>query len=313
MGWMPGKKLLWTLLGLMVGWTLLPTVLSYGWGFQDYFQDWASARNWWEGIAVYSPHSETVPYYLGQDFKSLPDGKLYAIVATVTVNAHPPSSVLFYLPFGLLPYGFSYFAWNVLSMACLAMAAVIVARELNFTPSPRALGWIAALTVLGGPLFEQMFFGQSSAILTILLVMAWQAHRKGWQGREGALLGIAAAFKLFPIVLFMIPLGTRRWRSLAAAIATTLACLGVSVAIFGPRIWIEYTRTGLSEAVAWSDLWSNASLHGFWKKLFVSQNRGMALRDWSVAGLLLDGYAGSSALVAGMTFWQWSWARFAAC
>src|SRR5262249_31408670 len=156
-----------------------------------------------------SPHSETVDRYLGQDFQSLPDGKLYAIVATVTVNAHPPSSVLFYLPFALLPYGASYFAWNVLSMVCLALAAAVVARELNLQPSPRALGWTAALTVLGGPLFEQMFFGQSSAVIGLMLVMAWRAHRRGGEFQEGSWLGVAAAFKLFPIVLFMIPFGTR--------------------------------------------------------------------------------------------------------
>lgn len=103
---MTGKKLLWALLGVLVCWTLLPTMLSYGWGFQDYFQDWASARNWWEGIAVYSPHHVTVDRYLGEDFSRLPDGKLYAIVATVTVNAHPPSSVLFYLPFACCRTGF---------------------------------------------------------------------------------------------------------------------------------------------------------------------------------------------------------------
>jgi hypothetical protein len=298
---MTGKKLLWALLGLLVCWTLLPTMLSYGWGFQDYFQDWASARNWWEGIAVYSPHCETVDRYLGQDFASLPDGKLYAIVATVTVNAHPPSSVLFYLPFALLPYGVSYFAWNLLSMVCLAWAAVIVAQELELTPSPRLLAWITVLAVLGRPLFEQMFFGQSSAVMSLMLVFAWQAHRRGWQYREGSWLGIAAAFKLFPLVLFMIPFGTRRWRSLTTAVGVASLSILLSVFVFGTKVWTEYTRTGLSEAVAWSDLWSNVSLNGFWKRLFVSQNRGLSVQEWTSPVSFWAGYLCTSALVGLIT------------
>jgi hypothetical protein len=271
---MTGKKLLWAA-GLMLCWAVAPTVLSTYWGFQDYFQDWASARNWWEDVPIYSPHSQTVPRYLGVDFEHLGDHKLYSIVATVKANAHPPSSVLIYIPFALVPYRLSFLLWNLVSVGCMAAAVAILVRELAIALSPRALALLAVLGFAGGPVFEQMFFGQSNTLTLLFLVLAWQANRKGRQTWEGCFLGAAIALKLYPLVLLAVPLGGRRWRSLAAALATVIGFVGLSLALFGPDIWSDYARIGLPEAVAWSDLWANASLSAFWRKLFLSQNKGI--------------------------------------
>lgn len=305
---MTAKNLRWSMLGFLACWTLVPTALSFFFGFQDFFQDWASARNWWEGIAVYSPHSETVQRYLGVDFDTLPDGKMYHIVATVKLNAHPPSSVLFYLPFALLPYRLSFVVWNLLSGLFLGVSAAIVMSELQVLPSRRVLRWLGVLGLLGGPIFEQMFFGQTNAITVLFLVLAWQAHRRGWQGWEGLWLGAAASLKLFPLVLLIVPLASRRWRTLGTAAAVGLAIAVACVSCFGFQIWGEYARTGMSEAVIWSDLWPNASISAFWKKLFISQNRGIPVKIWGSQLHYWIGYAISTALVGlttvGLTAWR---------
>jgi hypothetical protein len=277
---MGGKKLRWATVYLVGCWALLPTILSCGWGFQDYFQDWASARNWWEGTRVYSPHAETVPRYLGVDFEHLGDGKLYEVLATVKINAHPPSSVLFYLPFALLPYWLSFLAWNLVSTLCLVVVAVILIRELELKFEPWLVVLVGTVGICGGPMFEQMFFGQSNALTVTFLVVAWHAQRKGYQVWEGCCLGTAAALKLYPLLLLVIPLGARRWRSLAAAVGTGLLFLVLSLGLFGWTAWNDYRTLGAPEAVVWSDLWVNASVYGFWKKLLISQNRGTRLSNW---------------------------------
>jgi hypothetical protein len=296
---MTGKKLLWATIGVLACWTLLPTTLSYFWSFQDYFQDWASARNFWEGIAVYSPHSDTVPRYLHEDFAHLADGKLYSIVATVKVNAHPPSSILFFLPFGLLPYGPSYLVWNLISAACLGLAFAIVVRELGITPSLPVFLLMAVLGSLAGPVFEQMVFGQTNAVTLALLALAWRAHRRGEQVQEGCWIGAAAAIKLFPLVLLMIPFGARRWRSLAAAVATVAVFGSLSLTLFGSNVWSEFATKGLPEAVIWSDLWPNASLSGFWRKLFISQNLGNLVAAPSLLAYRIAYGASAAMLILG--------------
>jgi hypothetical protein len=289
------RRVLFTPFFLLVCWTVLPTVLSYCWGFQEYFQDWASARNWWEGISVYSPHSETLKRYLGQDSFSWPDNKLAPISASLKVNAHPPSSVLFYLPFALLPYGISFVIWNLFSTACLGLAVGIIASELKVTFSP-AVVFGLGLMGLCAPLFEQMFLGQANAVTLILIVLAWRAHRNEMHTWEGVWLGGAVAFKLFPLALLLIPLGVRRWRTITTAALTMGFFYLLSISLFGLRIWKEYTDTGFAEAVAWGDLWLNASLSGFWRKLFVSQNKGLAI-DWKSPLAFWCGYVASSALL----------------
>ncbi len=299
---MTGRRLFWATTGLIVCWTLVPTLLSYGWGFQDYYQDWASARNWWEGIAVYSPHCQTVPRYLGVDFERLPEGKIYSIVATVKVNAHPPSSVLFYLPFALLPYKLSYLTWSLFSITCLALAVTILLRELDLVLSPLAWAVIGFSGFVVGPLFEQMFFGQSNTLTLLLLVLAWQAHRRDRPVWEGCCLGAAVALKLYPLMMLVVPLGGRRWRCLGATTATIILFVGLTIGLFGGSIWNDYARLGMPEAVAWSDLWANASLSAFWRKLFLSQNKGIPVAVVSPAGYWI-GYLVSTAVIGLTTLW----------
>jgi hypothetical protein len=276
-----GKKAIWAIGYLLACWMLVPTLLSHSWGFQDYLQDWVSARNWLTGRPVYAPLHQARDDHKG--FLHLPEQRL-GPECPPAVNAHPPSTILFFVPFSLLPYGLSFVTWNLVSSLCLILAVAIIASELKLQPTTGNLLAIGALGLFCSPLFEQMFLGQTNAVTLTLLVLAWQAHRRGWQFAEGSWLAMAMALKLFPLALLIIPLGSFRWRSVAAALGMTCLILLLSVSLFGCNIWAEYSTHGLPEAISWGDAWPNASLAGFWKKLFVSQNRGFAVPCTSALG-----------------------------
>ena len=72
----------------------------------DFFQDWASARNHFEGLPVYERHEVTIPRYLGYEAK-----------IDIPRNAHPPTSVLLVLPFACLDFPTALLTWNTLSAA----------------------------------------------------------------------------------------------------------------------------------------------------------------------------------------------------
>ena len=59
----------------------------------DFFQDYASARNWFVGLPIYADLHETAPRHLAI---KLNDDRSY-----VWVNAHPPPSVLMVMPFAV--------------------------------------------------------------------------------------------------------------------------------------------------------------------------------------------------------------------
>ena len=120
--WPWSRRLIWVGFLILAGWL-------YGAGFcralfvpgnnlADFFQEWASARNYFAGLPIYSPQRETARRYL--DFAPEPDAFF------IEINAHPPTSVLLSLPLGLLSYRTAFLVWNWLSVAALAASVWLV-------------------------------------------------------------------------------------------------------------------------------------------------------------------------------------------
>src|SRR3954463_7553538 len=71
----------------------------------DITQDWLSAREALAGRPAYGDLREAALRHLGSE----PAGSL-------RVNAHPPASVLVFLPLAYLAHEDAFFAWNALSL-----------------------------------------------------------------------------------------------------------------------------------------------------------------------------------------------------
>src|SRR5262249_38523102 len=74
----------------------------------DFFQEYASARNCFEGLAVYTHQDITAARYLGYRRQSATEPML-------EYNAHPPTAVALVLPLAELDYPDAYLAWALLS------------------------------------------------------------------------------------------------------------------------------------------------------------------------------------------------------
>src|SRR4051794_21139132 len=75
----------------------------------DFFQEWASARNFCDGLPIYTNQEESSRRYLGYQRPS-PEGFF------LEFNAHPPTSVLLVLPLAHLDYPDAFLAWSLLSL-----------------------------------------------------------------------------------------------------------------------------------------------------------------------------------------------------
>ena len=82
----------------------------------------------------------------------------------------------------------------------------------------------------------------------LVIVGACWAYQRGLHALAGALVAIAAACKIFPVVLFVFFLRRGSWRALIAGAATGAVALAVSVAVFG---W-NLHRTYLHQILPWS-------------------------------------------------------------
>jgi hypothetical protein len=241
----------------------------------DYYQDWASARNYWVGMPVYTPHSTSVPRHLG-----LPSNP----VQSIEHNAHPPTSVLLALPLGRLPYPDAVFAWNLISLAAFLAGLAIVVAML---PVPRTLilpG--AALLSFCHPAYVNLHLGQLTLLLTGLVAAVWALDRSGRPRAAGLLLGLAAAIKLFPAYLLLYFAAQGRLKALVAAAVSFALLTLATIAVLGWDTYHDYLWIVLPELDKFRGFGYNLSIAGLWHKLFdPGADIGLIIPLWPSAAL----------------------------
>jgi hypothetical protein len=239
-----------------------PTIIACAWPpsdfVTDFFQDWASARNYLDGLPIYTRHRVTIPRYVGT---------VDPICFSNEINAHPPTSVLLMLPVARLDYRPALLAWNLASLAMLAACLWIVAHELGVAFSPWMIAPGLALALLCRPLLQQLIHGQLNLALLLLVTAAWAADRRGRPAWAGALVGAAAAIKLFPGFLFLYFAMRGRWSAVLAGALALVLLTGITVAVLGPGVYWAYVHDVLPQLEKFRTSWFNASLVGFWTKL----------------------------------------------
>jgi hypothetical protein len=233
----------------------------------DFFQEWASARNFFGGDPIYEPQRISSQHYLG--VAPVGDAPFF-----IEVNAHPPTAVLVALPLAALDYPSAVLVWNILSMLALAAALGLIARQLGYALSVWSVLPVLAVLLMCWPLRSHLQQGQLAMILLLLIVAGWAAERCGRARLGGVLLGAAAAIKVFPAILFLPFLVRRQWQVVAWGSLSFVAFLVTSVVILGPASYGAYLRDVPPVVAEWRSAWNNASLPGLWNKLFDPGTKG---------------------------------------
>jgi hypothetical protein len=256
-------RVIWLLFAGLVAFCQIPGLVPIAWPrrdvVSDYYQDWASARNWWNGLPVYIDHRLTIPRYIGPVDPSC---------LRVEFDAHPPSSILVMIPWALLAYREALLAWNLLSLALLLVSLEIVRRSLGRPLTLELVSTAVIFLLLSRPLLMQFFHGQWNLILVFLLTASWAAERSGRPSWSGVFLGAATAIKLFPGFLFLYFLVRRQWTTLFAGIVAFGTLTALTAALLGPETFWVYFHDVLPRLATDRSSWYNASLVGFWTRLF---------------------------------------------
>ena len=263
--WPQARPLLWSFLAIIAGSAMVPHYLDQlsrrDNSITDFFQEWASARNFLEGLPVYTNHRVTIPRYLGKMNPGA--GDLF-----VEINAHPPTSVLITIPFGALSYCNALLVWNILSLCALFTSLWLVWRGLGipfrrWSPLPTM-----TLLLLCFPLLMHIHFGQTTLLILLLLTGTWAADRVGRRMIAGALLGTAVTVKLFPAVVFLFFAFNRNWKTIASgSVSIGLITLATRL-VLGSECYVTYASTVVPRVAKYQGLWFNLSLPGYWAKLF---------------------------------------------
>jgi len=268
-------------------------------------------------------HSCLSAYAEGARFAEQPDVNIYEHALyrdrylsglQVDIYHYPPPFLL--VPGALQHLAGDYLAlrplWFVLQIALILVAALGVARWVG-GPEGRWLRYgTAFLFVAPTTLFTlQMGNFQSTALaLSLIAMMALTSTRPGVSAFGGIALAYATLSKVFPGVLGIYLLATRRWRAVGWTVAGALVLVGLAAVVYGTRPFddfINYQMPRLSsgEAFPQSELPRiaalNQSIYGLLVKL---RNLGASFLDISTGLRVLSGYGLVLLAAAGFVCWR---------
>ncbi len=290
--WPPQRRLLWCVAGPLIVAFFLPSILNSlkppEGRILDFFKEWAAVQNWRKGMPVYSKQSVALERHMGVRFDGR-DGFLDEY------NTHPPPAILVALPVAMLPYREAQFAWNLASLAMLAVSIVWIVKTLKLDFRPLCLLPLAALLVLCDPLMQSLIQGQPNLLLTLLIVAAWRFDQHGRALAAGAAIALAMAIKLYPGFLFLYFLMRRDWKALGSGAVAFVLITGVTAATFGVAAYRDYFETVLPSIQIVTNNWGNASLQAFWERLFGPSTP--EIHSWHESSVMLAALVWASRIV----------------
>ena len=168
-------------------------------------------------------------YALGPGDRSVPLAPPYW---SVPLLAPPPIAVL----------------WRAIALA--GEASMTLWGIAVFLVTAGTAGWLAwrsspigrlALALVAMPLALAALSGNAAALVVPLLAAAWTCRSRPWIA--GTCIAIACVVKLTPALLILWLIGSRRWTTLAAALAATALLVAISVVGAGLPSWSQWATS----------------------------------------------------------------------
>jgi hypothetical protein len=180
-------------------------------------------------------HAAAVAIREGLDPYSLEDLQQAAKIARLpTEHAYfyPPLLAELLVPATWLSAFDARMVWMAMTVGSFLAVIALLQRWLQVRADP-AVGAFLVATCALWPLRSTQMMAQVNAMVLLLIVLWWV--RRGDSGWAGAFLGAAAAIKMSPALLVLIPLLERRFREALWVCGTAGALVLGSCALLGAR------------------------------------------------------------------------------
>jgi alpha-1,2-mannosyltransferase len=151
---------------------------------------------------------------------------------------YPPTALLVWLPFALLPFAAAAAVWITATAAAYAAVRALLKGGSIVPALAFPAAWVCGL------------FGQNSLFSAALLGGSAMALDR-YPVVAGALIGCLTYKPQIALLAPLVLVVTRRWRALVAAVVITLLLIAVATTAFGIDAWIGFIRV-LPEASAWN-------------------------------------------------------------
>lgn len=193
----------------------------------------------------------------------------YADPLLFTINAYPPTTLVFYIPFAMLQYRVAQVIFIILSFLSLAVVIFISLKILVKKSNLYLFLTGLSLALLSFPTKFTFGMGQINLIAFFVVILSYYFYKRGKMEISGLILSLAYLLK--PVLIFMLLffILKRRWRvvlySLIVPIsATLLISLVYGVGSF--LYWINEVVPRLS-AISGREIYYNQGVMGFMSRL----------------------------------------------
>ncbi len=210
-------------------------------GGNDFLGRWMGARYWvQDGISPYDPQ-------VGRASQQLIYGRAVDREAGEDIQdfLYPFPAMIFFAPFGALPYTLARALWMTILEVSLPILALIGIAIADWKPRRAVLISLLLFSVLWYQGTRAIIIGQFAVIEALLMAGAVLAVKRGRDPLAGILLGLSIAKPQMAVLLipfvFLWAVYARRWLIVAWGVGTIAGLLAVSVLLLPdwPLMWLQ--------------------------------------------------------------------------
>ena len=144
----------------------------------------------------------------------------------------PPPTALLLVPLaGLQPLA-ALRVLTAISVLCLALATVLLAKILSW----RYVDAASFLLLSGYAVFNTLKFGQPYILVSLSCILGYYAYLKDRPLLAGLCFGIFVPIKYFPVVFLLYFAVRREWRVVLGGALAIAAVMLASIVVLGPRV-----------------------------------------------------------------------------
>jgi len=155
---------------------------------------------------------------------------------------YPPNTLLFYLPFSLLPYQLAQVLFTLLSFGSFLGIIIISFKILKEKFSWQTFLVVFSLSLLSFPTKFTFGMGQSNIIAFFMLLLSYYLYKEKKLGMAGLILGLAISLKTifaFFIIFFVLK---KQWKVIKLAGLTIVATIGITSIFSNTNLYGYYLK-----------------------------------------------------------------------
>ena len=263
-----------------------------------------------QGFATYYTSSklliqgEKVESFYNNDWFSL-KVKNYVSGVYEIYFVNPPTTSLMLVPIAPFNYKTARFIWIIFNLILLAFSIGFLIKELNFTDE--WLPTVLILFLIFHPLYVNFAYAQAYILIFFLLVLSWNAFRSEDQTLLGILVGIMVMLKFSGVILLLLLITQKKWRSIFWMFATIISLIILSLPWIGLKAWFIFGEKLFQlNSLSLLSVTAYQTIHSFFYHIFVfnQQWNPFPIIDLLDLGILLSAVI-SLFLLGGTIFYSY--------